>query len=138
MQLPHQGVFEEAHQIEFKQSISNSMRDRCQPGLSDLYVILRGVKAGPDSADDLAIDHNGKSTLHLGEALRRNGGNATVVDRIFERLTWLLEQRRRSSLARSKFDAGEIGRMVHSLDQDRPPAVIDHRHNSSQVIASRF
>jgi len=100
--------------------------------------MLRRVKAGPDGADHLAIDDNWQAALHFSEAARRNGSKATMVDRIFERLTRLLEQRCRSGLAWRKFHAGEIGGMVHALDQDRPPAVIDHRHNSGQVIAGRF
>jgi hypothetical protein len=50
--------------------------------------------------------------------VRRNCSNATVVDRVFERLTRFLEQRGRSGLARRKLHAGEIGGMVHALDQD--------------------
>jgi hypothetical protein len=55
--------------------------------------MLRCVKAGPDGADHLAVDDNWQTALHFSEAARRNGGKATVVDRIFERLTRLLEQR---------------------------------------------
>jgi hypothetical protein len=53
-----------------------------------------------------------------------------VVDRIFKRLTRLLEQCRRSGPARRKFHAdetGEIAGLVHALDQKRPSAVIHHR-----------
>jgi hypothetical protein len=69
----------------------NLMRNRCQPGLGDLHVMLRRVKARPDGADHLAIDDNWKRALHLSEAARGNRSNATVVDRIFKRLTRLLE-----------------------------------------------
>ena len=92
--------------------------------------MLRRVKARADSADHLAIDDNWKRALHFGEAARGNRGDATVVDRIFKRLTGLLEQRSRSGLARRKFHAGETGEMaglVHALDQERPSAVIHHR-----------
>jgi hypothetical protein len=44
------------------------------------------------------------------KGLRRYGSNATVVDRVFERLPRFLEQRGRSGLARRKLHAGEIGR----------------------------
>jgi hypothetical protein len=37
-----------------------------------LHVMLQGIKAGSDGTDHLAIDANGKSALHLGQALRRN------------------------------------------------------------------
>ena len=47
------------------------MRDRCQPGLRDLHVVLRRVEARPDSADHFAVDDNRQPALHLGEALRR-------------------------------------------------------------------
>ena len=67
------------------------MRDRCQSGLRDLYIVLRRVEARPDGADHLAVDDDRKPALHLGEALRRNGSNATVVDRILERPTRFLE-----------------------------------------------
>jgi len=69
------------------------MRDRCQPGLRDLHVVLRRVEARSDGADHLAIDHDWKPALHLDEALRGNGSNATVVDRVLERLARFLEQR---------------------------------------------
>src|ERR1700744_4647409 len=114
------------------------MRDRCQPGLRDLLVVFRRVEARPDGADHLAIDDDRKSALHLREALRRNGSKATMVDRVLKRLTWFLEQRGCSSLARGKFHAGEIGRVVHTLDQDRPPAIIDYGDNSGQVIVRRL
>jgi hypothetical protein len=113
------------------------MRDRCQPGLRNLHVVLRRVKARADGPDHLAIDNNRKPALHLGEALRRNGSNATVIDCVLKRLTWLLEQRGCLGLARRKLHAGDIGGMVHALDQDRPPAVIDQSDNSGQVIARR-
>ena len=69
------------------------MRDRCEPGLRDLNVMLRRVEARPDSANHLAIDDNWKPALHLGEALCRHRSNATVVDRVLERLARFLEQR---------------------------------------------
>jgi hypothetical protein len=89
--------------------------------------MLRRVKARPNGAEHLAIDDNWERALHLGEAARGNRGNAAVVDHIFQRLTWLLDQRCRSGLARRKLHAGEVGGMVHALDQDRPSAVIHHR-----------
>jgi hypothetical protein len=77
----------------------NSTRDRCQPALRDLHVVLRRVEARSDGADHLAINNYRRSTLHFREALRRDGSNATVVDRILKRLTWFLEKRGCSSLA---------------------------------------
>jgi hypothetical protein len=68
--------------------------------------------------------------LHFRETLRRDCSNATVVDRVLERLTLLLEQRGCSSLAGRQFHTGEIGGMVHTLDQDRPAAVVDHGNGS--------
>ena len=111
------------------------MRDRCQPDLRDLHVVLQRVEARPDGADHLAINNDRKSTLHFREALCRDGCNATVVDRVLKRLTRFLEQRGCSGLARGKFDAGEIGGMVHALDQDRPPTVVDHGNDTGPVIA---
>ena len=72
---------------------------------------------------------------HLDEVLRRNGSNATVVDRVLERLTRFLEQRGCAGLARRKLHAGKIGRVVHALNQDRPTAVIDHGDDASQMNA---
>jgi hypothetical protein len=106
------------------------MRDRCQPSLGDLHVVLRGVEAHPDGADYLAIDDNRQPALHLGEALGRNGSNATVVDRILKRLARFLEQRGCSRLAGGKFHAGEISGMIHAFDLDRPPAIVDNGNNS--------
>jgi hypothetical protein len=100
------------------------MRDRCQPGLRDLHVVLRRVEARSDGADHLAIDHDRKPALHLDEALRGNGSNATVVDRVLERLARFLEQRGCSGLPRRKLNAGGLGGMVHPLDQDRPPVPV--------------
>jgi hypothetical protein len=60
------------------------MRDRRQPGLSDLHIVLRRVEARADGANYLAINDDWKATLHLREALRRNSGNATVIDRVLE------------------------------------------------------
>jgi hypothetical protein len=97
--------------------------------------VLRRVEARCDGADHLTIDNDRKPSLHFREALCGNGSNATVVDRVLKRLTRLLEQRRCSSLAGSKFHAGEIGGMVHALDQDRPSTIIDYGDNSGQVIA---
>jgi hypothetical protein len=111
------------------------MRDRCQPGLRDLRVVLRRVEACSDGTDHLAIHNDRKSTLHFREALCRDGSDATVVDRVFKRLTWILEQRGCSSFAGCQFHAGEIGGMVHALDQDRPPTVVDYGNDSGQVIA---
>jgi hypothetical protein len=52
-----------------------------------LHVVFRRVEARPDSADHLAVNDNWEPALHLGEALRGNGRNTTVVDRVFECLT---------------------------------------------------
>ena len=32
------------------------MRERCEPGVCDLHVVLRGIEARADPADDLAVD----------------------------------------------------------------------------------
>jgi hypothetical protein len=61
-----------------------------EAGLRDLHVVLRRVEARPDGADHLAIDNDWQTALHVGEALRRNGSNATVVDRVLERLARFL------------------------------------------------
>jgi hypothetical protein len=82
------------------------MRDRCLAGFCDLHVMLRRVRVGPDSADNLAIDDNWKRALCFSEALRRNGSSATVIDCVFERLTWLLQQGSRSGFIGRKFRAG--------------------------------
>jgi hypothetical protein len=58
-----------------------------------------------------------------------------VVDCILKRLARFLEQRGRPGLAGRQFHAGDVGGMVHALDQDRPPAVVDHSDNSGQMIA---
>jgi hypothetical protein len=58
-------------EIEFYTACYNSMRDRYQPGLRDLHVVLRRVEDRPDRADYLAIDDDWKPPLHQGEALRR-------------------------------------------------------------------
>jgi hypothetical protein len=119
-QLPHRGVFKETSQ-----------------NLSSLFHFSEGTAAKPACA--ICASCSGVSKLAptapttspsttIGSAPcisvkpRANRGNAAVVDHIFQRLTWLLEQRCRSGLARRKFHAGEIGGMVHALDQDRPPA----------------
>jgi hypothetical protein len=77
---------------------SNSMRDRSQPGLRDLRVVLRRVEARPESADHLAANDNWNPALHLSDALRDNGRN----------------DRGCSSLRRRKVHARNIGRMVHA------------------------
>src|SRR5271169_1798867 len=69
----------------------NSMRNRRQPGSCYLHVMLRRVEARPNGADHIVIDDNRRPALHLGETLRSDGGYATMVDRVFERLTWFLE-----------------------------------------------
>jgi hypothetical protein len=92
---PHQ--LRGSHPASF--AFFNSMRDHCQPRLRDLDVVLRRIEARSDGADHLAFDDDGKPALHLGEALRGNGSNATVVDRVLERLTRFLEQRGRPDLA---------------------------------------
>ena len=47
-------------EIEFYTACFNSMRDRYQPGLRDLHVVLRRVEDRPDRADYLAIDDDWK------------------------------------------------------------------------------
>ena len=60
----------------------------------DTYVLIRCSEARADGSDYLAIHHHRDSTLHFDEAARRDGGLATVVDRILQVLSWLLEERR--------------------------------------------
>ena len=57
------------------------MRDRCQPGLRDLHVMLWGIEARADAPDHLAIDNDRKASLHLDEAVRRDRRDAAVIDR---------------------------------------------------------
>jgi hypothetical protein len=92
------------------------MRQRPNPGLRDLHVVLGRVEACTEPSDHLAIDHDWKASLHLGEAARRHGRNAAMVDRILERPARLLEQRCRPGFARCKFNTGDIGGMVHAFN----------------------
>jgi hypothetical protein len=75
------------------------MRDRGQPGLGDLHIVLRGVEARPDRTNHLTIDNDRKPALHFREALCRNRSEATVIDCILKRLARFLEQRGRPGLA---------------------------------------
>jgi len=60
-----------------------------------------------DRPDHFTIHDDRESALHLDETTRSRGCDATIVDRILEILARLLEQGRRSSLARRKLDPGE-------------------------------
>jgi hypothetical protein len=95
------------------------MGDRRQPGLRDLRVVLRRVEARPHGANDLAMDDDRKAALYLGVALRRNGCNATVVDRVPARLARFLDQRSRSGLAKRK---------LHEVDWNQA-RLTKHRQN---------
>ena len=75
--------------------------ERREAGSSDLRVVLFGVGADANRPDHFAIDHDRKRALHLDEAGRRRGGDATIVDRIFEILARLFEQGRCSGFARA-------------------------------------
>jgi hypothetical protein len=55
-----------------------------------------------------------------------------------KRFTRFLEERRGPRLAGCEFDAGNISRVIHTHEQDRPPAVIYHRNDSGQMIAFGF
>jgi hypothetical protein len=57
-----------------------------------LRIVLFGVGADADRPDHFAIDHDRQRALHLDEAGRRDGRNATIVDRIFEILARLLNK----------------------------------------------
>jgi hypothetical protein len=59
--------------------------------LRDLDVVLRRIEARADASDDLAIDHDWKTALHLDETRRRDGSGSTVIDRVLERLARLFE-----------------------------------------------
>src|SRR5260221_7734575 len=67
-----------------------SLAERGEPCLRDLHVVLRRIEACTDRADHLAIDHDRKASLHLDEAARRHGGDASMIDGVLERLAWLL------------------------------------------------
>jgi hypothetical protein len=42
-------------------------RKRCKAGLRDLHVVLRGIETRSDPADDLALDNDRETALHLDE-----------------------------------------------------------------------
>lgn len=91
------------------------MRHRGQSGLRDFTScsgVSKLVPMAPITSPSTTI---GSPALHFRETLRRNGSKATVIDRVLEGLARFLEKRGCSSLARSKFHAGEIGGMVHTL-----------------------
>jgi hypothetical protein len=71
---------------------------------------------------DLAIHDDRKAALHLCKALRRDRRNAAAVDCVLDRLAPLLEQRCWSDFVGRQLYAGEIGGMIHPLQQDQPPA----------------
>src|SRR6202021_2328079 len=72
------------------------------------------------------------------EATCGGGSEPTTVDRILERLAWLLEQGRRPCLTRRKFDAGEKSGMLHPFDQDRPSPIVDDGDDAGPMIALRL
>jgi hypothetical protein len=55
------------------------MVERGESCLSDLYVVLRGAEARADTADHLAIDHDGQAAVHFDIAVRRNRCDAAMT-----------------------------------------------------------
>ena len=76
--------------------------------------------------------------LHLNEITCRNRRGPAVIDGVLQRLTRLLEQRCRSSLAGCEFDACNKGCIVHSQHEDRPAAIVDHGDDAGHILAPRF
>jgi hypothetical protein len=104
----------------------------------DLDIMLGGVEAGAYAADDLSVDHDRKTALHLEKVTRGNSRGPAVIDGILQSLRRLLEERRRSGLPRREFNAGQIGSIVHPQYEDWPSAIIDNGNYTRQMIVLRF
>src|SRR4029077_13289111 len=96
------------------------------------------IETCADPADDLAVDDDRKTALHLDEIPRRDRRNSTGIDSVLQRLTRFLEQCRGSSLAWCELYACNIGRVIHPQQQNQPTAIVDHGYDASQMIALSF
>jgi len=56
----------------------------CKSSLRNLRIMIRGVEACADTANNLPINDNWKAALHLGEVTRCYCCKATLIDCVLE------------------------------------------------------
>ena len=69
------------------------MLERRETGLRHQHVVLGSIEARPDPSDHLSVEDDRQAALHLDEAVRRDGRDASVIDRILQCRARLLGQR---------------------------------------------
>jgi len=108
-------------------------------GLRDPLIMLRRVGRNGDGAHNMAIEDERQAALHLHEPRCCDGGDAAVVDRLFERrLRRLPMGCGGTRLCRRQLDARGHRRIIYALQRDQPAAVIEHRHHTSHPAALCF
>jgi hypothetical protein len=83
-------------------SASAQARECCKTCLCDLHIVVPRIETCADPADDLAVDDDRKTSMHLDDVPRRDRRNPTVTDGVLQGLTGFFEQCRGSSFARCK------------------------------------
>ncbi len=114
----------------------------CRARLGNFFVLLRAFRStATDRANDLAVVNNRHAALQRGEVGQRGHREATIVDRVFEILRGLFEDRGRTSFSNGDVrtsskaffrpdEVEQITAVVHDRD-GRPSTVVLRKFRGS-------
>src|SRR5438034_11129362 len=118
-------------------SRSTSLLEERRAGLRDVLVLLRGVAAHADRADDLAVHRDRHAALERRGAGQGEGGDPSGADLVLELLAGPAEDRRRAGLPDADLDARHL-RVVEAVEHDEMAPVVHHRDDDGRTSPGRL